>query len=176
MLRVTQNLAVDIGRFDATLYALILPMGLRVERVNLTGSNLTVVHEPFSASVEEPGRLEVFVAEKDMADFLNQTSPAGLKNVTVEAKEGMLHIRATKTVLIEIKAYVVCSLRIVESTKLFVDIQSVDVMGVGTKQLMQTQIDKINPIIDTRDFPVKATLDTIEVTKGGILLRGRVSP
>ena len=176
MLRVTHKRSVDISRFEANLFGIILPMGLRVERVHITGADATVIHEPFSATLEDPGRLEVFVKQEDIAGFLNQTAPAGLKNVTVEAMAGFLHVRATKTVIIDVKAYVVCSLRIVGESKLFVDLESVDVMGVGTKQLMQSQIDKINPIIDTTDFPVASKLETVEVVEGGILLRGRISP
>ncbi|MDR3689003.1 MAG: LmeA family phospholipid-binding protein [Fimbriimonas sp.] len=173
---MTQKHVFDIGRFEANLAGVMLPMGLRLEKVILSGGNLKVVGNPFSAELDEPGRLEVNVSEADLADFLNRMSPAGLKNVSVEAKNGLLHIRATKTVLIEVKANVTCSLRIVEGTKLFVDIQTVDVMGVGTKQLMQTQIDKINPVIDTLDFPVPSRLEEVEIVNGMIRVRGRVSP
>lgn len=171
-----KNRTLEIGAFDAVLNNLMLPMGLSVQTVKLSGQRLKCSYDPFAAHAEEPGRLEVFVSEKDLADFLNKMSPAGLKNVTVEAKGGTLHIHATKTVLIEVKAYATCSLRIVESRRLFVDLESIDVMGAGPKQLIQSQLDKINPVLDTADFPVKATLDTVEVSQGGIRLFGRISP
>ena len=167
---------LDIESFDANLRGLVLPMGLRVASVKVTGQGLNLSHDPFGAEIGEPGRLEVFVSEQDLGDFLNKMSPAGLKNVVVEAKNGVLHIRATKTVLIEVKAYATCSLRIVESKRLFVDLESIDIMGAGPKQLIQTQLDKINPVVDVDDFPVHATLEVVQVSQGGILLHGRVSP
>ena len=167
---------LDIESFDANLRGLILPMGLRVDSVKLSGQDLRLSHKPFEAAVEEPGRLEVFVTVGDLAAFLNKTSPNGLKNVAVEGKNGVLHIRATKTVLIDVKAYAVCSLRIVDSQKLYVDLESIDIMGAGPKQLMQSQLDKINPVVDVADFPVEATLETVKVSPEGIVLLGRVAP
>ncbi len=176
MLRVTHKQAVAIGRIEANLFDVVLPMGLKVEKVSISGTDLTVTHDPIGAQMPDPGRLEIFVSEKDLARFLNEQSPAGLKNVSVEAKNGMLHVRATKTVLIDVKAYVVCSLRIVDNSKLYVDLESIELMGVGPKHLMQAQIDKINPVIDAKDLPIQATMDRVEIGNGGIILRGRVWP
>jgi hypothetical protein len=171
-----KNRSIEVGIFDAVLGGLILPMGLRVQSVKLSGVGLKCSYPPFAAESEKPGILEVFVSEADLADFLNKMSPAGLKNVSVEAKGGLLHIRATKTVLIDVKAYAICSLRIVDAKQLFVDLQSVDIMGAGPKQLIQSQLDKINPVVDTTDFPFVARLNTVEVAEGGILLKGTIAP
>ena len=165
---------LSVGSFDINLRGLLLPMGLRIETVKISGSDLECTYKPFGAKAEEPGELEVFVTDQDLSNFLNAMPNIGLKNVSVEAKNGVLHIRATKTVLIEMKAYAVCSLRIVEGSKLYVDLESVEIMGVGPKQLIQTQLDKINPVVDVADFPISAILDTVEIAQGGILLKGRV--
>ncbi len=151
-------------------------MGLRVDTVKVSGVGLHLTHEPFSITTDAPGTLEVFVDEKDMAELLNKMAPAGLKNVSIEAKNSVLHIRATKTLLIDLKAYAVCSLRIVGGQKLFVDLESVEILGSEPKQLIQTQLNKINPVIDLADFPFEATLETVEIGRGGIHLKGRVEP
>ena len=168
--------SIEIGQFDATLRGLILPMGLRVDSVKIFGRDLTISHDPFSSKSDEKGKLEVFVSEGDLTAFLAKMPQTGLKNVSVEAKDGSLHIRATKTMIIDVKAYAVCSIRIADGSKLFVDLESVEVMGVGPKQLIQSQLDKINPVLDTADFPIKATMDSVEVAQGGILLRGWLDP
>lgn len=166
--------ALEIGSFSAELSGLILPVGLRVKNVKLSGSGLRCTAHPPSAVSDEPGDLEVFVAQEDLAKFLNESSPAGLKNVQVEAREGRLHITATKTVLIDLKAQAACTLRIVEGRKLFVELESVDILGAGPKQLVQSFLDKVNPVLDTADFPVDATLESVLVGGGGVLLRGKV--
>jgi hypothetical protein len=173
---VQKSRTLEIGSFEAVLHDVLLPMGLNVQTVKLSGLGLKCSSHPLTANADEPGKLEVFVAEKDLANFLNKTSPAGLKNISVEAKDGTLHINATKTVLIDVKAFAICSLRIVDGKRLFVDLESIDIMGAGPKQLIQSQLDKINPVVDTADFPVNATLDTVIVAQGGIHLLGRVEP
>ena len=173
---VKEKRSLEIGSFDAVLRGVILPMGLRIQTVKVSGNGLQCTHHPFAVTAQDPGALEVFLAETDLADFLNATSPAGLKGVSVEAKQGALHIKGTKTVLIDVKVYAVCALRIVDSTKLFVDLESIDIFGSGPKQLIQSQLDKINPVLDTADFPISAKLDSVEITQGGILLRGWVEP
>lgn len=176
MHRVKHKRILEVGSFDINLRGLVLPMGLRIESVKITGFDLRCTYSPVSVVAEEPGELQVFVSEKDLTEFLSTMSSAGLKNVSVEARDGALHIRAVKTMLIDMKAYAVCSLRIVEGKRLFVDLESVEIMGVGPKQLIQNQLDKINPVVDADDFPIPATMDTVEITRGGILLRGRVEP
>jgi len=171
---VKKKRTLEIASFDVCLRGLLLPMGLRIDQVKIAGYDLECTYSPFGAKAERPGDLEVFVSDKDLSAFLNAMPNIGLKNVTVEAKNGALHIRATKTVLIEMKAYAVCSLRIVDGGKLFVDLESVEIMGVGPKQLIQTQLDKINPVVDVADFPIPAVLDTVEIAEGGIVVRGRV--
>lgn len=166
----------EVASVDVNLRGLILPMGLRVDSVKLSGDGLQISYSPFKASSKEPANLEVFVSEQDLSSFLNNMPNLGLKNISVEAKDGTLHIRATKTVLIDVKAYAVCSLRIQNSSKLFIDLESVEILGVGPKHLIQSQLDKINPIVDVEDFPIQATLDSVEISNGGIILRGRAEP
>ena len=176
MLRVIDSRSIQVQEVEAVFRGVTLPMGLRVEKVTIRATNIEASHDPLTIRPEQPGHLEVFVSEVDLADFLNRSGPVGMKNVSVQAHEGTLHIRATKTVVIDVRIYVVCALRIVERSKVYIDLESADLMGVGTKQLMQTQIDKINPVIDCKDFPIPSELESVEVIQGGILMKGRVSP
>jgi|GEM_PF-1258755 len=176
MVRVIEEASIHVQAFDAVLNGVDLPMGLRVERLSIKAANVQIVPEPLKIRPEHPGLLEVFVSETDLADFLNRSAPAGMKQVSVVAQDGTLHIRATKNVVIDVRIYVVCALRIVERSQVYIDLESADLMGVGTKQLMQSQIDKINPVINCLDFPVPCELETVEVIPGGILLKGHVSP
>ena len=171
---MNQNRDLKIGSADVSLRGLILPMGLRIDTVLIQGSNLSCSYSPTNITAEEPGKLDVFVSAVDLNQFLNTMAGTGLKNISIEAKDGALHIRATKTVLIDVKAYAVCTLRIDSHRKLFVDLQSVEIMGVGTKQLIQSQLDKINPVVDTADFPIPALMDTVQIVDGGIKVLGRV--
>lgn len=168
------NRELAIESVDVSVKGLILPMGLRIERVTIHGTDLSCSHSPLSVSSKTPGSLEVFVSSSDLTEFLNRTAGTGLKSISIEAKDGALHVNAVKTVLIDVKAYAICGLRIENHQRIFVDLQTIEIMGVGPKQLIQSQLDKINPVVDTADFPIPALLDTVEIIEGGIVVRGRV--
>jgi hypothetical protein len=173
---VSKKETLDVGEFTAHLRNVKLPMGLLVDDVRLAGSGLHLQHDPFVAKVVEPGQLEVFVSEASLADFLNVQAPAGLRNFQVEARDGKLFVLAVKTVIVDLKASAVCTLRIVDQSKLMVDIESVDVGGAGVKNLIQSQMDRLNPVLDVADFPVKAKLLSVGVERNGVILFGTVEP
>lgn len=151
-------------------------MGLHVDEVRIAGHTLRLERDPFLLVAPEPGKLEVFVSDASLAKFLEHMSPAGLKKFQVSAKEGKLYIQAVKTVILDLKASAVCTLRIEDKRRLFVAIETVEVAGAGIKNLLEAQLAKINPIIDVAMFPFQATLDTVSLATGGITLHGRISP
>jgi hypothetical protein len=167
---------LDVGEFTAHLRNLLLPMGLRVDDVRLSGKGLHIERSPFVITLAEPGEMEVFVGEAALSEFLDAKAPAGLRKFKVTAADGKLHVDAVKTVLVDLKANAVCSLRIEEGRRLMVNIESVDVAGAGIKNLLQNQLDKVNPILDAADFPVDVVLETVKAENGGVFLFGRVSP
>lgn len=167
---------LDVGEFTAHLRNVMLPMGLRVDEVRLAGKGLHVERKPLVVTVAEPGQMEVFVGEESLAAFLDAKSPAGLRNFKVQARDGKLFVQAVKTVIVDLSATAVCSLRIEGGRLLMVDILSVDVAGAGLKGLLTSQLDRINPILDAAEFPIDVTLDSVTADNGGVLLFGRVSP
>lgn len=167
---------LDVGEFSIHLRNVVLPMGLTVDDVRLAGRGLHLEKKPFVARIPEPGQMEVFVSQESLAKFLDAQAPAGLRNFSVQARDGKLFVNAVKTVLVDLKASAVCTLRIADGTKLMVDLQSVDVAGAGIKTLLQSQLDKLNPVLDAADFPIDATLNSVTIDRGGVVLLGQVSP
>jgi len=176
MIAVAIDEKLDIGEFTVHLRNIRLPMGLVVDDVRLAGTRLHLERTPFAATCPEPGTLEVFVSAASLAAFLERQAPAGLKKFQVEARDGKLFIQAVKAVIVELKASAVCHLEMVGGTQLMVILESVDMAGAGIKNLIQAQLDKINPIIDTADLPIPATIQSILIEQGGIILRGQISP
>ncbi len=173
---MAENQRVQVGYVQANLRDVTVPMGLTVDSIKITAEGLDVQTHPMEAKVSQPGNLEVFVGEKSLANFLNKKSPGGLRNFVVHAKEGKLHIQASMVMLLEIRATAICTLRIVDGQQLHVDLESVQIMGTGATNLVQSQIEKMNPVLDVGEFPVRASLDTVQVADGGIILLGKVAP
>jgi hypothetical protein len=173
---VPENVSLTVGDFSAELRNLVLPMGLNLALVTLKGAGLSWQREPFQINVEEPGAFEAHVTQDDITAFLNKQAPAGLKNFKVEVSEGKLNLDASMKMVFDVPARAVCTLKIVDETKLFVELESVEILGAGAKNLVKSQLDKINPVMDATEFPVHALLSEVVAENGEIVVRGTVSP
>jgi hypothetical protein len=169
--------SLDVTSFDANLRGVLLPIGLRLDTVELRGQGLHIEGKPFSLSASKPGDMVVMVSQEALAAYLNQLSPGGLRNFQVSIVGGKLFIQASKTLLIEVRATAACRLRIQDGRQLYVELDSVDVLGGGgLTNLVRSQLDSINPILDASDLPIEATLTEVEADAGRVVLRGKVAP
>ncbi len=168
--------ALEVGEYTLHLRNVCLPMGLCVDDVKLSGRAMTLSRDPVAMRPSEEGRLRVHVTDHSLTRFLNEKSPAGLKKFHVTTHDGRLLIAAVKKVLVELKVHGVCALEIVGRKNLNVKLVSVDVAGADIRNLIQTQLDNLNPVIDVGDLPFKAEIDDAEVGAGGITLTGRIVP
>jgi hypothetical protein len=173
---VPENHIIDVGFVQANFRDLVLPMGLRVDSVKVSGEGLHFETEPFVASVQRPGTFEVFVGDAALSEFLNKKAPGNVKRFRVTSKNGKLDVQASVVMLIELPATAVCTLKIVDERYLYVELESVNVMGAGATSLVQSQLEKINPVLDVEEFPVRAALNRVDIVEGGVLLLGTVAP
>ncbi|RYG98614.1 MAG: DUF2993 domain-containing protein [Alphaproteobacteria bacterium] len=170
--------AVPIETCDIRLTGLILPMGLRVESVMVTGRSLTAMDASPWIRMTEPAELVVTVAADDIAQFLEKKGPGGLSRFHIETEDGILRVHAVKRILFEVKAVALCRLRIVEGREIHVDLQSVEVAGgASITELVRSQIGEINPLLDVSELglPLDMTLVSATPENGKIVVRGRAT-
>jgi hypothetical protein len=174
---VSKNKPVDVGHLAARFLDVHLPMGLTLDEVIVTGENLHVDSHPLQAKLPQPGALEVRVGEASLADFLNHKGPGGLSGFEVKLANGLIHVGAVATVIIQLNVGAVCKLRIENGTQLFVDLDRVEAIGgSGAYNLVKRQLDSINPVLDAKDLPLDAVLNTVHVENGWLVLKGTVAP
>jgi len=167
---------LEIGEFEVVLKDVALPMGLIVNALTLTGVDLKLENKPFKIESPSPGKITVLIFEDNLAAFLSKQAPGGLKDFKIQLKDGKIHVQASMKMIVEVRASAICALRIKDGAALYVDLESVDLMGVGAKNLVQGQLDKINPVLQTKDFPVETTLTDYEISDGKLTLHGDVFP
>jgi hypothetical protein len=170
---VEKALTVDVANVDVVLKDVALPMGLVVNAITIHGKGVHVAKEPFKFELSEPGTIEALLLAPNLASFLNKESPGGLRDFKVELRDGKIFVKASLMIM---KADAVCTLRIVDGSALYVDLESVDVMGVGAKNMVQSQLDKINPLLDANDLPIKVVLTDHSIADGKLTLKGTVEP
>jgi len=153
-----------------------LSMGLVVDEVRITSKGAHLVREPFALTVDEPAAIEAELLQDDVQEFLAKTAPGGLQRFTVKMDNGEILVNAMMQVLVPVPVSAVCTLRIDEGKRLFIDLKSVNVLGGAPKSLVQKQLDAINPVFDLDSLPISGNLDSVEVADGKALLKGKVEP
>ncbi len=164
-----------VEHLTAELRRIVLPMGLVVDRLEIQAQGASLDTSPFKLVLSEPAIATAYVAALDIAAFLDSKAPGGLRDFAVAIREGKLYIEATAKVIIDVRANVVCTLRIQDNRALYVDLESVDVMGLGAKGMVQGQLDQINPILDVSDLPVSMSLNKVETDHDRIVLYGTIT-
>ena len=167
---------ISVGQFEATFRNLKTPIGLVIDEARLTGVNTVVQMDPLRIEMLEPGTIEAKIGEQALAVFLEQKAPGGMRGFEIALKAGKVYVQASITMIIPMKVSAVCSLRIQDERQIFVDLGSVDVMGVGATGLVEGHIARINPVLDVADLPINVRLKTIEVVDGKVVVKGEAKP
>jgi hypothetical protein len=174
---VADDKTLDVGHVAARLLAVALPMGLVLDEVIIEGEGLHIEKHPFSVSLSQPGSLLVRVGAASLAAFLEIKAPGGLSGFQVGIANGEITVNARATIIITLNVGAVCKLRIEDESRLFVDLVRVEsIGGTGAHNLVQRQLDSINPVMDVADLPLAARLETVEMENEWIVLRGTVAP
>lgn len=168
---------LNVGHVAARLLAVTLPMGLTLDEIIIQGENLLIESEPVSFNLGTPGTLDIRISESSLGEFLNHKAPGGLSGFKVKLADGHIHVEAKASMIITINVGAVCKLRIEDGTKLYVDLVRMEAIGgTGAYNLVQRQLDNINPVLDTADLPVSAELTRVEIENQWLVLHGTIAP
>lgn len=166
---------VTVGALSATLNQVRLPMGLMVSEVVVSASQAEIASDPFNVSLADWGSVTAVVTAPDLAAFLNEKAPGGLRDFSVTIEEGFVRVGATAKVIVDIRAVVVCTLAILDGRKLFVRLEEVEGLSMA-KGMVQSQLDQINPVVDVNDLPLDIVLERVVAESQSITLYGRARP
>src|SRR5207248_8244772 len=116
------------------------------------------------------------ILQRDVQSFLAKSVQGGLRDFAVRMEDGKIFVEASMQILVSVPVSAVCTLRIDEGKRLFIDLESVSVLGSAPKSKVQKQLDAINPVFDLAALPVEGSLDSVEVANGKATLKGRLAP
>lgn len=168
---------LHVGHIVARLLSVRLPMGLVLDEVIVQGEDLTLTKHPISIKLDQPGSLEVRLGESGLGAFLEKKAPSSLSDFKVRLKDERILVEASVKMIFSIDVTATCKLRIVEGKQLFVELEKLDAIGgQSTFGMVQSQLDKINPVLDVKDLPVEAVLNNVIIDNGILTLFGSVSP
>jgi hypothetical protein len=175
-LPVASDTAVSIGTFQATFRDVLLPFGLNLDQVHLNATEASIDQAPAQLNLSQPADITVTVLEKSLCAFLEKEGPGGLHDFEVKLDDDKVFVHASMKMIVEIRAAAVCSLRIVDGKQLWVQLEEVDVLGVGAKGLVEKQLEKINPVLDVSSFPLDIELRSVATAAGELVVKGTARP
>lgn len=174
---MSERKPLDVEALTATFSKVRLPLGLLIDEIAVDGGPARCTFDPFRIHLERPGDLRATISESSVAAFLDEQAPGGLRDFTVRFHGGKVTVQATAKVIIDIRATTVCTLRIVEGKCIYVDLETIDAIGGGAARgMVESQLAKINPIVDARQFPLDVVLTKLEMGDGRLTIFGTASP
>lgn len=167
--------SLSLGGVNAFLRQIELEMGLLVDEVEIESGAARVGLSPFSFELSEAAPVSVRISASSVEKFLNLKAPSGVKDFAVELKDGKIRIQATVKLVFEIRAGVVCRIEIEGEQKLLVVLESVDSVASMARGMIESQIEKVNPLLDASELPISVHMKTVEIEDGWIQLTGQIS-
>ncbi len=170
------NHIIETQGLTATLTELVLPMGLTVDRFDVELGPTRVETSPVRILPAAAAFVDAEVSAANVAAFLSKKAPGGLSKFKVSCSKGLVTVEAKAKMLVEIPVLAVVTLEIVDGHKVMARLKKAEVMGGGASGLVEGMMDKINPILDTHEFPLPITLTEIEADNDMVVLHGEVMP
>lgn len=164
-----EQVALKVKRLDT-------PTGLAVAQVEVESGAVAFDEATRKVTLARPGTFTAVVEEADLSAFVKSKAPEGVEIDAVRLKPGGIVVEATVWFVISVSGEAECSLRIEEEQRLMVDVESVSVLGGSLRNMVQKQIDAMNPVLDTSDLPVDVRLQAVTIEKGRIVLSGTLAP
>lgn len=167
---------ITVGELSASFHQIETPYGLVVDALNVKGGRCVVTPEPFSLTLDRPGDWEAFIEEDALQAFVESKVPAQLRNVRVKLVPGEIRVTASVQIIVDLNVEAICTLAIRDRKSIWVELQSVSVGGGAAKNLVQQQLDKVNPVLDAKDLPLNLMFDAVQILQGELVVTGKAEP
>ena len=167
---------LDFAGMYAAFKRVKVHIGLIIDEVRISGKSAHFVREPFSMQLDEPAEIEADILQRDVQSFLATTVKGGLQNFKFRMEDDKVYVDAVMQILLPVPVSAVCRLRIDQGRRLFIDLDSVSVLGGAPRSMVQKQLDAINPVFDLGTLPVDGMLDSVDIANGKATLKGHLSP
>lgn len=168
--------SVSVERWEVTLQGLVTPVGFKLNALRILGTEAGFGTDPFTYRLAEPADFEALILEESLESFVRTKLPDNFEDAKLALEPGRIVVKATVRVILPVSATAVCTLRIDEGKRIFVVLESVEMLGAGVKGLVQKQIDAINPILDVSEWPAEASLQSIAIEAGRVIAFGTLRP
>ena len=151
----------------------VLPIGLTLDEVAVSGHDVEVSNDPFSIHLGKDAAAVVRVSCESIAKFLGSRDLGGLRDLEVSTSEGQLVVSATAVVLLPIRARIFCTLSIREGKMLDIVLESAE--PAAARGLIEKKLAEVNPVLDLTSLGMNLEITSVEIGDGWVVLKGKGS-
>lgn len=124
--------------------------------------------------LDAPATFRAVISQEELTRFVAKEKPGGLRDIVIRAEGGLLEFTAVKTVLIDVRIRALIRPVIVDGERLELRLEEARAMGVGVGNIVETQIEKANPILRAADLKIPVRFGDLTVDSGVLVLDGTV--
>ena len=162
----------SLGSAAVFVQQLALPVGLTLDEVTVKGDAMKIATKPFSFEAASPCEFEATISEKSLARFIFNKLPANFDDLEIHLEDGYIHAEATVRVIFPVRGAMHLILRIEDGQRIYADLKKASI----AQSMIESQIEKINPVFDAADVPVTMHLESVEIADHKLVIRGTVMP
>jgi hypothetical protein len=148
------------------LHGVRLPIGLELDEVLVDATQVSAKTDPVEVAMPTPAQVTAVVGEHRLAEYLERQAPGGLTDTQVWLDDDRVFVRGSIQLVLRVPVAISCAIHVVDGRELRVRVLSAEVAGIQPRALVESQIQKANPILDVRDLPIPLILERVEIAAG----------
>lgn len=156
------------------LHDLALPNRLIVDEIAIQGENISLETDPLSIHTQTEADIVASLSENRLASFLETLLPSAVRQIEVQLVGGRVQVAVIAKIVFEMKVIALCTLEIVGESEIFVRLQSVN-PGGPVASLIESQIDRINPVFSSSELPFPIRIIRSEIESGMLKVYGKLN-
>lgn len=163
-----------LGGLQLHIQRLSLPDIPVIDRIAFSGGEAKY-DEPGMA-IETVNRYVVTadITESDLCAFVRTKMPDRMRLRDLRVSPTGIKFTAEAVIIVPIPIRLMLRLEVVDGNELRIVADDVNVLGAGPKNLVQSQLQQLNPLLRTSDLPVPVQFDSVEHTDAKVIIKGSV--
>ena len=109
---------IEIGQTKLEFSRLKVPAGLVIDKVLVEADSVSLDSKSGKLFLQSNATLKAEVSASDLCDFLSQTLPVKLSNMSVSIERGRIALKGLLKMVVSLQAQVECEIEIVDQQKL----------------------------------------------------------
>ncbi|MCC6402652.1 MAG: LmeA family phospholipid-binding protein [Fimbriimonadaceae bacterium] len=161
----------ELSGLDAKVTGLRLANGLVVDSLEIEARDVAYVE--VEGGMRGRANITARLLPASVERFLAAQVPASVQNVRVAFEGGEVVVRAIATLILTVEVTVRVALELHDEAKLVAVVISVE--PAIARRLIEDEIAKVNPLLDSATLPIPTSIQSIEVRPEAVTLTASAS-